>query len=84
MIKFITLVNMIFLKYWLQFIQKYKLTLGGLITVVGSDGKPTQVSASSLGQLGGAIAGASDSGLGGAGIYIFLKITILMISKNCY
>ena len=52
-----------------QFKQKYKLTLGGLITVVGSDGKPTQVAASSLGQLGGAIGGACGSG--GAGIYIF-------------
>ena len=50
-------------------IKNENLSLGGLITVVGSDGKPTQVPASSLGQLGSVIGGAASSSLGGAGIY---------------
>ena len=59
------------------------LSLGGLITVVGSDGKPTQVPASSLGQLGGAIGGAASSSLGGAGIYLN-KNRAFIFSKNCH
>ena len=61
-------------------ILKYKnknLSLGGLVTVVGSDGKPTQVSTSSLGQLGGAIGGAASSSLGGAGIYLIKNFYLL-------
>ena len=65
--KIIHLLNAVTLKT-----NKENLSSGALITVVGLDGKPTQVPASSLGQRGGVIGGATNSSLGGAGIsYIY-------------
>ena len=56
-----------------------------MVTVINSDGKPTQVPASSLnmpGALSGGVAGLSPSGAVAAGIYLKIKFDLSIVKRH--